>query len=117
MNIPFANTIILLSSGVTLTLAQYASRLENKTGYIWCLLGMLVTILYAFYFVSLQWLEYSSSAVDLATSIYGSIFYMLTGLHGSHVIVGTIGLCVCTCLLEVGYIRADLKSTLYTCTI
>lgn len=76
-----------------------------------------ITILYALYFVVLQALEYTSAAIDISTSIYGSVFYMLTGLHGSHVIIGTLALIICTYQLYYRNIGSDLSSTFFTCTI
>jgi len=91
--IPLLNTLLLLTSGATLTLAH----LYMKQGFMnKSLLSMVVTLLFAILFLSFQFYEYSVSAFDISDSIYGSTFFCCTGLHGFHVIVGTIGLSMTT---------------------
>lgn len=95
--LPTINTLILLTSGMTLTIAHHALKDDNRTkliGFMWAtvLLGML--------FVSLQAYEYYEAYVHLNlrmdTGIYGSTFFMLTGFHGMHVVIGTLMLLVIT---------------------
>jgi cytochrome c oxidase subunit 3 len=93
--IPAMNTLILLSSGVTVTLAHWALKQNKRAG----LIGWLaVTILLGFIFVSLQAYEYahaySELNLTLGSGIYGSTFFMLTGFHGAHVTIGAIMLTV-----------------------
>ncbi len=90
--LPLVNTLILLLSGATLTWAHHA-LLENdrKT-----LIGMLaITVGLGFIFTLLQAYEYGHAAFDFAGNIYGATFFMATGFHGAHVIIGTIFLAVC----------------------
>lgn len=89
--IPLLNTIILLSSGVRVTLT-HQSILNNN----WRITdkSLLLTWVLGFYFLLLQWFEYSSSSFRIGDSVYGSTFFIATGFHGFHVIVGTIFLIV-----------------------
>lgn len=90
-SIPLLNTIILLTSGVTVTYAHYALQKEYRTGVI---LGLILTIVLGLTFTSLQAYEYRHAQFTFAGYIYGSTFFMATGFHGFHVIVGTIFLSV-----------------------
>nr|YP_010710228.1 cytochrome c oxidase subunit III [Dyscolus oopteroides]WCS91674.1 cytochrome c oxidase subunit 3 [Dyscolus oopteroides] len=92
LQIPLLNTLILLTSGVTVTWAHH-SLMENN--YNQSLQGLLFTVLLGFYFTILQAFEYIESPFTIADSIYGSTFFMATGFHGLHVIIGTIFLLVC----------------------
>jgi cytochrome c oxidase subunit 3 len=93
--IPTINTALLLTSGVTLTIAHHALK-DNHRGALkfW----MLVTILLGVLFLSLQAYEYIHAYRDLnlrlSSGIFGSTFFMLTGFHGFHVTVGAIMLAV-----------------------
>lgn len=90
--IPFLNTIILLTSGATVTWAHEAiihNRREDA------LSSLIYTILYAIYFTSFQVYEYYHAGFGMSDGIYGSVFYMATGFHGFHVFVGTCFLIVC----------------------
>ncbi len=97
MGIPLLNTIILLSSGGTLTWAHWGLKKDNKTQLV---LGLLITVALGVTFFGFQAYEYYHAyhAMDLTlnSGIYGSTFYMLTGFHGFHVIIGTIMLIVMT---------------------
>lgn len=89
--IPLLNTAILLTSGASLTWAHSAllskDRLETIT-------GILLTIILSVFFTGFQAYEYINAPFAISDGVYGSTFYMLTGLHGFHVIVGTIFLAV-----------------------
>lgn len=88
---PLANTFILLSSGATVTWSHHAiiARSKKQT-----LVSLLLTLLLAILFTGLQGLEYVNSPFNISDSIYGSCFYLATGFHGAHVIIGTIALFV-----------------------
>lgn len=102
--IPFLNTIILLSSGVTLTVAHRAI-LAEKTNVAWY--GLFWTIVYGLVFTFCQLFEYIHCPFSINDSVYGSIFFMATGFHGLHVIVGTIFLIVCLFRLHLGHFSKE----------
>ena len=91
-HLPLFNTVILLLSGTTVTWAHHALiEGDRKT-----LNGMLaVTIALGVLFSFVQAYEYGHASFDFSESIYGATFYMATGFHGFHVLVGTIFLIVC----------------------
>jgi cytochrome c oxidase subunit 3 len=93
--IPALNTAILLSSGVTVTIAHHALR-AGKRGILIAMLGL--TILLGFTFVGFQAYEYHHAYTELnltlGSGVYGSTFFMLTGFHGLHVTLGAIMLLV-----------------------
>nr|YP_010716460.1 cytochrome c oxidase subunit III [Gotra octocincta]WDQ40356.1 cytochrome c oxidase subunit 3 [Gotra octocincta] len=86
-NIPLLNTIILLSSGVSITWSHYSILNSNLKE---SLISMNLTILLGVYFTSLQYMEYNEASFCISDSVYGSTFFMITGFHGLHVIIGTI---------------------------
>lgn len=90
--VPLLNTVILLSSGATLTWAHHSLVCGRR---ISALLGLALTILLAILFTSFQVFEYVEAGFTLSDGIYGSTFYGATGLHGIHVIIGTTFLVVC----------------------
>jgi len=91
MGIPAINTLILLTSGATLTWAHWGLKEENNKKLV---NGLMATIALGLIFVVLQAYEYSHAYSDLnltlETGVYGSTFYMLTGFHGFHVTMGAI---------------------------
>jgi len=89
---PFLNTLILLLSGTTVTWAHHSLLEGNQKGLIQ---GLTVTVLLGLSFTSVQAYEYSHAAFHFTDGIYPSTFFMATGFHGFHVIVGTIFLAVC----------------------
>lgn len=99
-NIPLLNTLVLLFSGVVLTLSHY--RLISKN-YCCCLWNLLFTILLGIYFTLLQLVEYYESFFIINDSFYGSIFFISTGFHGFHVCVGSIFLIIIGYRLKVNH--------------
>jgi cytochrome c oxidase subunit 3 len=93
--IPAINTLILLTSGVTVTWAHWGLKKANRGQLI---LGLLATVVLGFVFVGFQAYEYIHAYTDLnlklTSGAYGSTFYMLTGFHGLHVTIGAIMLLV-----------------------
>ena len=117
--IPFLNTYFLLSSGLTLYYAELnilkKKRInkfvllennniinnkfwDNKQSWINRLNtieGFLMTLTYGFIFLLMQYYEYNVATFDMTDSVYGSIFYLMTGFHGFHVIIGLIFIYIC----------------------
>lgn len=95
LGLPALNTAILLSSGVTVTIAHHALKENNRKLLV---AGLLATVLLGFTFVGLQAYEYVHAYTEmnlrLDTGIYGSTFFMLTGFHGLHVTLGGLILAV-----------------------
>jgi cytochrome c oxidase subunit 3 len=89
---PLLNTMILLCSGTTVTWAHHALILGDRRGHK---LGLLLTILLGMLFTSIQAYEYIHAPFAFKGNIYGATFFMATGFHGFHVLVGTIFLTVC----------------------
>ncbi len=94
--LPAINTVLLLTSGLTVTWAHWGLKKGSRNQLV---LGLLATVILGFLFVGLQALEYShaySSDMNLTmgTGMYGSTFFMLTGFHGFHVTMGAIMLTV-----------------------
>ena len=95
IGIPLLNTIILVTSGFTLTVAHHALKLGHRgTLKVW----LFLTIALGFTFLGFQGYEYFHAYhalnLKLSTGVYGSTFFMLTGFHGFHVTVGAIMLAV-----------------------
>ena len=93
--VPAINTLILLTSGVTVTIAHWGLLKNNRTQLI---VGLALTVLLGLTFLYLQATEYHEAYTDLnlklTTGAYGATFFMLTGFHGFHVTVGTLMLIV-----------------------
>lgn len=90
--IPLVNTLILLYSGCSVT---YAHHLVVCGAYEDTSMALIVTIIAAFFFSLFQFFEYKYSPFNIEDGIYSSIFFLLTGFHGFHVIIGTIFLIIC----------------------
>jgi heme/copper-type cytochrome/quinol oxidase subunit 3 len=90
--IPLLNTFILLTSGATITWAHYAMIAGYRKQVIE---GSIATIILAAVFTGFQGYEYVNASFSLSDGIYGTTFYSCTGLHGLHVLVGTIFIAVC----------------------
>ena len=106
--LPTINTALLLSSGVTLTIAHHALR-ENHRGRTIAFMWM--TVLLGMVFLGVQGYEYfhaySELNLKMSSGVYGSTFYMLTGFHGFHVLVGMLMLLFITLRLQKGHFTAD----------
>lgn len=90
--VPLINTIILLTSGVTLTWSHHAIIANRRKQAI---RALLFTVILGAAFTCLQAMEYLEAPFTISDGIYGSSFYMATGFHGIHVLIGTTFLIVC----------------------
>jgi cytochrome c oxidase subunit 3 len=105
--LPLVNTLTLLTSGTTVTWAHHALQIGNRRE---AKIGLLLTILLGILFTSIQAYEYNHiltrhlfySPEAANSGLYGSAFFMATGFHGFHVIIGTIFLTVCLIRLMAG---------------
>ncbi len=95
-HLPLVNTLILLTSGTTVTWAHHALLNNDRQGLKW---GLIATIALGVLFTTIQAYEYAHAAFafnrDNGGNIYGSTFFMATGFHGFHVLIGTLFLIVC----------------------
>jgi cytochrome c oxidase subunit 3 len=106
--VPFVNTLILLTSGFTVTMAHHALK-KNSRGKL--ITWLLATVILGFLFVFLQIEEYKEAyqhlGLTLGSGIYGSTFFMLTGFHGMHVTLGAIMLTVIAIRCMRGHFNAE----------
>nr|AXS65364.1 cytochrome c oxidase subunit 3 [Cleroidea sp. 2 KM-2017] len=92
LQIPLLNTLILLTSGLTVTWAHH-SLMENNQKQ--ASQGLLLTVILGVYFSMLQGYEYLEAPFTISDAVYGSSFFMATGFHGLHVLIGTTFLLIC----------------------
>jgi cytochrome c oxidase subunit 3 len=90
--VPFLNTVILLSSGAAVTWAHHAIVAGARNQAIY---SLILTVILAILFTGLQALEYIEAPFTISDGVYGSTFYLATGFHGFHVFIGTVFLSVC----------------------
>ncbi len=107
--LPLLNTLVLLLSGTTVTWAHYAVQNNDQKGLIQ---GLVLTIILGLFFTALQAIEYAEVLhfgmfQFSGGGIYGSSFFMATGFHGLHVIIGTIFLTVCLFRAMAGHFTAE----------
>ena len=91
-HLPLLNTLILLTSGTTVTWAHYALINNDRAG---LKQGLWLTVILGILFSVCQGYEYSHATFAFSGNIYGATFFMATGFHGFHVIIGTIFLAIC----------------------
>jgi heme/copper-type cytochrome/quinol oxidase subunit 3 len=102
--IPLLNTILLLSSGATVTWAHNAIVWGSKSQ---AAASLILTIVLAIIFTALQAFEYATAPFTISDSVYGSTFYLATGFHGFHVFVGTIFLFICLVRLYLNHFTRE----------
>jgi cytochrome c oxidase subunit III len=99
-HLPLLNTLILLTSGTTVTWAHHALLEDDREGLKW---GLILTIVLGAAFTAVQAYEYSHAAFKFSGNIYGATFFMATGFHGAHVLIGTTFLIVCLIRTYLGH--------------
>nr|YP_009469775.1 cytochrome c oxidase subunit III [Eomantis yunnanensis]AVE15776.1 cytochrome c oxidase subunit III [Eomantis yunnanensis] len=92
LQVPLLNTTVLLASGITITWSHHG-LLENN--YDQAVQGLFLTVVLGIYFTALQLYEYIEAPFTIADSVFGSSFFLATGFHGLHVIIGTTFLITC----------------------
>jgi cytochrome c oxidase subunit 3 len=106
--IPAINTLLLLTSGVTITWAHWGLKKSNRTQLI---LGLAMTVALGLVFLGFQIYEYihayQEMGLTLGAGVYGATFFMLTGFHGFHVLVGTTMLIVMLLRSIAGHFTAE----------
>ena len=91
-SIPLLNTVVLLSSGATATWTHHAIiSAERKEAIV----GLVLTVFLGILFTGLQAMEYYEASFTISDSVYGSTFFLTTGAHGAHVLIGSSFLLVC----------------------
>ena len=103
-SLPLVNTLILLTSGCTVTWAHHALLKNDRRGLV---IGLLLTVILGAAFTLCQAKEYSHAGFSYAGHSYGSTFFMATGFHGAHVIIGTIFLTVCLIRAMMGHFKPE----------
>lgn len=86
-SVPLLNTVILLTRGITVTWAHH-SLINNY--FFKSLISLFITVCLGIYFLYMQYLEYSEAQFAISDGVYGRTFFIATGFHGMHVIVGTL---------------------------
>ncbi|TLP45665.1 MULTISPECIES: cytochrome c oxidase subunit 3 [Cohaesibacter] len=103
-HLPLFNTLLLLTSGTTVTWAHHALLENDREGLKW---GLILTVLLGAVFTAVQVYEYAVAPFAFKESIYGATFFMATGFHGFHVFIGTIFLIVCLVRALKGHFTTD----------
>jgi cytochrome c oxidase subunit III len=99
-HLPLFNTLILLTSGTTVTWAHHALLHDDRKGLQW---GLGLTIALGALFTVVQVIEYAQAGFQFSGNLYGATFFMATGFHGFHVLIGTIFLIVCLVRANLGH--------------
>jgi len=102
--VPLLNTVILLTSGATVTWAHHAIVAGAKKS---AQLGLVLTIILAIIFTALQVIEYIGAPFCISDGIYGSTFFLATGFHGFHVFIGTCFFTVCLVRLSLNHFTRE----------
>ena len=103
-HLPLVNTLILLLSGTTVTWAHHALQQGDRKGLVQ---GLVCTVILGALFTCVQAWEYAHAPFSFTGGIYGSTFFMATGFHGAHVLIGTIFLLVCLVRALSGHFKPD----------
>ena len=108
-HLPLLNTLLLLTSGTTVTWAHHALLEDDRQGLKY---GLILTVLLGAAFTCVQAYEYAHATFHFSGNIYGATFFMATGFHGFHVLVGTVFLLVCLFRTYAGHFTLEAASRL-----
>nr|QXJ80305.1 cytochrome oxidase subunit 3 [Trichuris sp. 2 ARS-2017] len=104
---PSLNTILLVTSSATVTLSHFEKDMKNSLSHIW----LIFTLILSFLFMLVQYMEYLSLPFSFTSGVAGSIFFMATGFHGMHVILGSLILFGCLVMMSYrGYTNLSMLS-------
>ena len=103
LEVPLLNTIVLLVSGCSVTWSHHALIEGNHSQQI---AGLVITIILGLYFTCLQGFEYYEANFTISDRVYGSSFFLITGFHGLHVLIGTTFLLICLIRAYLGQLGA-----------
>jgi len=103
-HLPLFNTLLLLTSGTTVTWAHHALLEGDRQGLKW---GLWLTVALGALFTCVQAIEYMEAGFGFGGNMYGATFFMATGLHGFHVLIGTIFLLVCLVRVYLGHFTPE----------
>jgi cytochrome c oxidase subunit 3 len=107
-HLPLINTLLLLASSVTITIAHHALRANNRSQtIIWLIATVLLGAIFLFYQVEEYIEAYTQLNLTLSSGIYGSTFFMLTGFHGMHVTLGAIMITIITIRVIRGHFKPE----------
>lgn len=107
-HLPLVNTMLLLASSVTITIAHHALRANNrKQTIIWLIATVVLGAIFIFFQAEEYVLAYREFNLKLSSGIYGSTFFMLTGFHGFHVTLGAIMIAIITIRVIRGHFRPE----------
>nr|BAD86518.1 cytochrome oxidase subunit III [Doliolum nationalis] len=112
-SVPLLNTVLLLGSSITVTWSHNCLLMGNYMG---AKNGLVFTIALGAVFTAVQYLEYCESGFSISDSAYGSVFFMATGFHGFHVLVGSAFLVVCLVRMVGGQLNAS-RHVGYECAV
>lgn len=107
-HLPLVNTMLLLASSVTITIAHHALRANNRSQtIIWLIATVLLGAVFIFFQAEEYVLAYQELNLKLSSGIYGSTFFMLTGFHGMHVTLGAIMITIITIRVIRGHFKPE----------
>ena len=107
-HLPLLNTLLLVASSITLTIAHHALRKDERTKVkVWLFLTLILGFAFLFFQVEEYMTAYNDLGLTLNAGIYGSTFFLLTGFHGAHVTLGTIMLTVMLFRIYKGHFEAE----------
>lgn len=107
-HLPLVNTLLLLASSVTITIAHHALRANNRSQTIfWLIATVLLGAVFIFFQAEEYVLAYQEFNLKLTSGIYGSTFFMLTGFHGMHVTLGAIMISIITIRVIKGHFKPE----------